>query len=106
MKRNGARFYSVEYKLNNGLTRLGHYVFGFSDRDIAASYLMGIREAGRGYANRKLRLVCRELRPDLLLLGHASLISPDTVMAIKSEFPAMRVAHWNCDSLSFASQNM
>jgi hypothetical protein len=105
-KRNGARFYSVEYKLNNGLTRLGHHVFSFSDRDIAGSYLLGLRAAGRSFVNRKLVLVCRELRPDLLLLGHAGLISTDTVRSLRSEFPDMRVAHWSCDSLSFESGNV
>jgi hypothetical protein len=106
VKANGERFYSTEYKLNNGFTRLGHHVFSFSDRDIARSYLLGIRAAGRSFVNKKLQLVCRELRPDLLVLGHAALISPATVKAIRSEYPAMRVAHWNCDSLSFAPRTV
>ncbi|HEY5048794.1 MAG TPA: glycosyltransferase [Rhizomicrobium sp.] len=105
-KRNGDNFYGVEYKLNNGLTRLGHNVFSVCDRDIAANYLFGIREAGKRSANRKLRLVCETLRPEFLLLGHASLIEPETVKAVRHACPGIRIAHWSCDSLSFDPRNM
>jgi hypothetical protein len=106
MRRNGARFYGTEYKLNNGFTRLGHNVLSFCDRDIASRYFLGLREAGRGHANRKLLDVCQTVRPDLLLLGHASLISPATLQTIRSNIPDIRIGHWNCDSLSFAPRNM
>ncbi|MGD0192930.1 MAG: glycosyltransferase [Rhizomicrobium sp.] len=106
LRRDGQRFYGTEYKLNNGLTRLGHNVFNFCDRDVAAEYLFGIREAGRGHANRKLKAVCDAVRPELLLLGHASLILPETIRAIRSACPGVRIAHWNCDSLSFSTGNL
>lgn len=99
MKWNGEHFYSIPYKLNNGLARLGHFAYSFCDRDIADSYFLGIRNLGQAHANKKLLLVCEQVRPDLLLLGHCTLIAPETVSAIRKMIPTIRIAHWNCDPL-------
>lgn len=99
MKWNGESFFTIPYKLNNGLTRLGHNVFSVCDRDIADGYLLGIRSAGKAHANRKVREICREIRPDLVILGHCTLIAPETVSSIRSIVPDARIAHWNCDPL-------
>ena len=69
LRDNGANYYAMPYKLSNGLTRLGHFVFNYSDRDVANANLFRIRELGAGRANKKLIGVCKEIRPDLLLLG-------------------------------------
>jgi hypothetical protein len=105
VKWNGEHFYTIPYKLDNGFTRLGHNVFRFCDRDVADSYLLGLRAAGTGHANRKLQLICEQVRPDLLLLGHCTLVSPETIRAIRAMIPGLRVAHWNCDPL-FVPQNL
>jgi hypothetical protein len=102
MKWNGESFFTIPYKLNNGLTRLGHNVFSVCDRDIADSYFLGIRGAGRQYANRKLQRICEEVRPDLVLLGHCTLISPSTVASLRDIVPRVRIAHWNCDPLFYS----
>jgi len=99
VKWDGNHFYGIPYKLNNGLTRLGHHVFSLCDRDIADSYLLGLRRAGRGYANRKLLRVCEQVRPDLLLLGLCTLIRPETISSVRAVLPGLRIAHWNCDPL-------
>lgn len=105
LRENGANYYAMPYKLSNGLTRLGHFVFNYSDRDVANANLFRIRELGQGRANKKLIGVCHEVEPDLLLLGHCSLITPETVSAIRTAHPNIRIAHWNCDGL-FVEKNL
>jgi hypothetical protein len=99
LKRKGRFFYGIPYKLSNGLTRSGHSVFNFCDRDVADSYFVGVRAVGVSYANRKLIDVCEQIRPDLLLLGHCTIISESTLLKIRQVVPAIKIAHWNCDAL-------
>ena len=99
LRKNGSFFYGVPYKLSGGLTRLGHFVFDYPDRDVADGYFIGIRRLGVRRANEKLIAVCQEVRPDMLLLGHCTIISPDTLNTIRKNIPAIRIAHWNCDAL-------
>lgn len=105
LRENGANYYAMPYKLSSGLTRLGHFVFNYSDRDVANANPLRIRALGRGRANRKLVGVCHEVRPDLLLLGHCTLIRPETVVEIRKLHPQIRIAHWNCDGL-FVPENL
>lgn len=102
---NGEGYYTIPYKLSSGLTRLGHFVFNYCDQDVARANPLRWRKLGEGGANEKLVAICREIRPDLLLLGHCTLIQPETVRAIREELPALRVAHWNCDGL-FVPSNL
>lgn len=105
IQNSGSNYYAIQYKLNNGFTRLGHFVFNFSDRDIADSNPLRIRDFGIIRANRKLLAVCHEVRPDLLVLAHCDIIRPGTVSALRAAHPGMRIAHWNCDGL-FVPRNL
>lgn len=96
----GAGFAAVQYKLTNGLIRAGHNVVVFSDRDIArASTPLLSRAAGRRGANRRLLALCRTLRPDVVLLGHADIVLPQTLAEIRALLPAVRLAQWSVDPL-------
>jgi Glycosyl transferases group 1 len=96
----GACFHSVGYKLSNGLTRLGHSVLNFGDRELArALNPFGSRKFGRGAVNKLLLQTCEIVRPDLLLLGHADMITAATLCAARQRDPAMRLAQWNVDAL-------
>jgi hypothetical protein len=96
----GAGYFGVEWKLSRAFTRLGHNVLNFSDRAMAdGAGFLRIRKLGIPAANRALRLVCREFTPDLLLFGHADLILPETVAAIREARPGIRIAQWNVDPL-------
>jgi hypothetical protein len=105
LKRNATEYWGIPYKLTSALTRLGHHVFNFSDRATADSFFLGMRKLGAGYANRKLLGVCKEVRPDLVLLGHCGLIRPTTLDDIRRAVPGVRLAHWNCDPL-FDTRNL
>lgn len=96
----GAGFTALQYKLTNGLIRAGHNVVTFSDRDAArAATPLLSRKVGRRGANRRLLNLVGNLRPDLVLFGHADTIHADTVAAIRERCPGVRLAQWNVDPL-------
>jgi hypothetical protein len=97
----GAFQNNVERKLTNGLVRNGHQVLNFSDRDAAmAGSLLGPHRAGGGaYANKALRELCINIRPDVLILGQTDIVRPETVADLRGHLPGMRVLQWSVDAL-------
>lgn len=97
-KKAGANFYATVRKLVNGFTRNGHAVISYSDRDVARSISpWGIGRAGMRKANRLLVDVCRDFRPDLIVMMHADQIGNDTLREIRGFLPALRIAAVNLD---------
>ncbi|MEJ0045931.1 MAG: hypothetical protein WDN04_07280 [Rhodospirillales bacterium] len=102
----GAALNSIAPKLSRGLVRAGHAVVDFADREVArAATPFGGRALGTGAANRALARLALDVRPDLLLLGHADTIRPATVADLRRAMPAMRVLQWNVDPI-FEAGNM
>lgn len=100
IKKNGAVFYDTSRLLTNGFIRAGHSVFDFSDRDTArAGNPFRIRKLGVRYANRRLIELCENYKPDLICFGHADVIRPDTLAAIRGMLPSVRMLQWNVDPL-------
>jgi hypothetical protein len=97
--RKSPNLHAVSIKLSNGLTRNGHNVLNISDRDIARLSGLGHRRLGARQANKILRELCAMHRPELLLLGHADVITPATIAAIRRDLPSLRVIQWNVDPL-------
>jgi hypothetical protein len=92
--------HGVAHKLTNGWVRGGHHVVNFSDRDIARwEGILGHRKLGVRACNKALLAQCRALQPDVLVLGHADIITPDTVAQIRSEFSRLKVMQWNVDPI-------
>ncbi len=92
--------HSVGVKLSNGLIRNGHLVLNFSDRDVArARSIFGSRRFGRRPANDALITFCRFHRPDVVLLGHADVIAPETLARLRDVLPGVRIAQYNVDPL-------
>jgi hypothetical protein len=100
-KPRGAFQHGAAPKISNGLIRNGHFVANFSDRDVAraGSWFGDHRKFGIGSANRVLREFCYNTRPDLLLLGHADVIRPKTLLAIRQDLPALKIVQWNVDAV-------
>jgi len=101
----GAFLHSVAPKLSRGFVKLGHQVVDFADRDVARAGLFGARKLGRARANRALHRLAIDMRPDLLVLGHADTIATETVVGLRRALPALRVLQWNVDPM-FEADNV
>ena len=79
---------------------MGHSVLGFSDRDIQKYYRSINDFKGSKILNDKLKRTCYNYKPDLIILGHADLISPDQINELKDDYPNVRVGQWFLDPLN------
>ena len=96
----GANFYATVRKLMNGFIRNGHFVMPFSDRDVAREVArLGVGRVGDAGANKRLLDLCRNFRPDLVLLVHADIITNDTLRELKRLKPSPVLAVVNLDPL-------
>lgn len=85
-------------KLSNGWTRAGHHVINFSDRDIARwRSPFGYKPLGKLAVNRLLQKLCRDVQPDVVAFGHADTITAETIAAIRSAHPHVKMLQWNFD---------
>ncbi len=99
-RHNGRLFFNTGRRINNGFIRLGHSVLEFSDRDIQRHYKSYTDIKGSRSLNDKLIKTCYNYKPDMLVLGHADLISPTILGNLKDEYPNLRVAQWFLDPLN------
>ncbi len=98
-RHNGRLFYNTGKRINNGFVRLEHSVLEFSDRDIV-SYYRNINDfTGSKKLNSKLLEVISNYVPDIMILGHADLISIDTLEYIKKNYPNIKMAQWFLDRM-------
>lgn len=100
LDKDGAHLWNQDQKIHHGLVRLGHFVYPFSIND-RARMLSPTRSKtfGKGRANRALIETCRNVHPDLLILGHAQFISADTLREIRRLLPRIRIGLWYVDPL-------
>jgi len=100
LNKDGARYFNTDQKIQQGLVRLGHLVYAFSINDVARMHSpLNNKSLGQRAANRALIRTCRNIRPHLLLLGHAQSITADTLAIIRNELPDIRIALWYVDPL-------
>ena len=99
-RHNGRLFFNTGRRINNGFIRLGHSVLEFSDRDIQKHYKSYTDIKGSRSLNDKLIKTCYNYKPDMLVLGHADLISPTILGDLKDEYPNLRVSQWFLDPLN------
>jgi hypothetical protein len=96
----GARYFSSDMKFHQGMVRLGHLVFPYSVNDVARMHSpFNSKPWGRRSTNRDLIKTCINVKPDLLMLGHAQSISLETLLACRKAVPDMKVALWYIDPL-------
>ncbi len=99
-RHDGRLFFNTGRRINNGFIRLGNSVLEFSDRDISKNYKSYTDLTGAKSLNEKLRKTCYNYKPDLLVLGHADLISPNMLGQLKDEYPYLKIAQWFLDPLN------
>ena len=96
----GRLFFNTGRRINNGFIRLGHSVLGFSDRDIQKYYKSIGDFKGKKTLNEKLKKTCYNYKPDLIVTGHADLISKDQIQELKEDNPNTKFAQWFLDPLN------
>ena len=96
----GRLFFNTGRRINNGFIRQGHSVLGFSDRDIQKYYKSFKDVKGAKTLNEKLKKTCYNYKPDLIILGHADLISADQISELRDDYPNARFGQWFLDPLN------
>ena len=96
----GRLFFNTGRRINNGFIRLGHSVLGFSDRDIQKYYKNFKDFKGAKTLNEKLRKTCYNYKPDIIMLGHADLISSEQIQELRDDYPNVKFGQWFLDPLN------
>ena len=96
----GRLFFNTGRRINNGFIRLGHSVLGFSDRDIQKYYKSIGDIKGKKNLNDKLKKTCYNYKPDLIVTGHADLISREQIQELKEDNPNTKFIQWFLDPLN------
>ena len=96
----GRLHYNTGRRINNGFIRLGHSVLGFSDRDIQKYYKNFKDFKGAKTLNEKLKKTCYNYKPDIIILGHADLISSDQIDELRNDYPNVKFGQWFLDPLN------
>ncbi|MFW1666580.1 glycosyltransferase family protein [Acinetobacter ursingii] len=96
----GAHFYCTDRKISAGLIENGHFVYDFSFRDMARmGTVFKTKKLGANWANKEILKIVDNLEPDLVLIGHSDLMSPDVLKQIKHLYPKTKIAFWYVDPL-------
>jgi spore maturation protein CgeB len=99
-KKNLHHFYNCDYKIYFGLIKNGHNVYQFSNRDIARqSGFFKSRFGSQKAQNQQLIKTVRELKPELIVIGHAEQIENETLAQIRSENKNIKIAGFYVDAL-------
>jgi len=100
LDKDGAHLWNQDQKIHHGLVRLGHFVYPFSINDRARMLSpTKSKTFGKGRANKALIETCRNVHPDLLILGHAQFITAETIREIRRILPSIRIGLWYVDPL-------
>lgn len=106
LRRYGRTRVSWTQKLHYGLIKNDHFVHSFSDRDVAAFEApLRLRDLGRKRANRRLLETAEAVDPDLVIVGHADIITNETLEGIRDRVRGVVIAHCNNDPL-FVPENV
>ncbi|RKG33863.1 glycosyltransferase [Acinetobacter guerrae] len=96
----GAHFYCTDRKISAGLIENGHFVYDFSFRDMARmGTIFKTKKLGACWANKEILKTVQNLEPDLVLIGHSDLMSPEVLKQIKQMYPKTKIAFWYVDPL-------
>ena len=98
----GCFWAGMAYKLNNGLARLGHQTVCYNDREAArALALFGTKTPWSvRKTNDNFYHYCLDFRPDAIILGHADIITAETLLKIRDKVPGVKILQWNVDCIN------
>ena len=96
---NGRLFFNTGKRINNGFIRLGHSVLELSDRDVQKHYKSYNDLTGAKTLNKKLIKICENFKPNLIVLGHADLVSKNILQDIKDKYKNIFISQWFLDPL-------
>jgi len=99
-RHDGRLFFNTGRRINNGFIRLGHSVLELSDRDVLKNSKNINDFNGSKKLNSKILNVCNNFRPDLIVLGHADLVTANTLNEIKNIHSDVKIAQWFLDPLN------
>jgi Glycosyl transferases group 1 len=57
------------------------------------------KKLGASWANKEILKIVDNIEPDLVLIGHSDLMSPDVLKEIKQRYPQTKIAFWYVDPL-------
>ena len=96
----GDRHYSMERKISNGFIRNGHTVYDYPYRNMAKyNNPFHTKRFGTKKMNTHLLKIMNNLKPDLIVLGHAELVSYETIIAMKEIVPHVKIIFWFVDAI-------
>ena len=98
-RHDGRLFYNTGRRINNGFIRLNHSVQTISDRDILSNNRSIIDPYGSKKLNKKIINNVSIYKPDLIVLGHADLVSKETLIFIKKKYPHTKIVQWFLDRM-------
>ena len=99
-KHNGRLHYNTGRRINNGFIRNHHTVFTLSDRDYI-HYSKNILDLkGSSNFNNKIFEINKIFKPDIIILGHADIVSSSTIDEIKNLNKNIKIAQWFLDPVS------
>ena len=97
------------FKISNGLIRNGYSVLNYPDRDLGRMLGFGhMNFLGKARLNKHLINYCKVTEPDAILIGHADLITNETLLVIKEMLPHLKIMQWSCDWIvpGYAERNI
>jgi len=98
-RHNARLFYNTGRRINNGLVRLNNSVVTLSDRDVVSREKKINDVSGSKSLNNKLLYIVGNIKPNLILFGHADQISNETIKKIKIFYPDIRFGQWFLDKM-------
>ena len=92
--------YNTGIRINNGLIREGHNVLSLSDRDLVSFSKTIGDPSGSKYLNKLIKNTIENFRPNLIVLGHADRVKPETLYDAKKIVSNLKICQWFLDPLS------
>jgi len=95
-------YYSTARRIANGFIRNGHFVMHVSDRDLS-DYALGWRAVGKYYACHRINQIARGIKPDLVVLLLADLMTAQAVSDLRKAVPGVKVVAVELDPIANAN---